>query len=320
MDQPLNSSPPDLSKWISVKERGAISHTGTIYRSLDGSLYLRTGNEMAIRAEAEFAKAAWREGFPVPEVTDAGVFATGVGYFVETSAGIEDFGRLLGREFAETGRISDVLFEAYCGVTLRFLAAQLKPSCRQPWPSQLREGVRLENVLRENPDVPENLFERAVAKAEERTRELPLVLTHGDMTPFNVMPGGVIDFEERFIAPAGYDAITCVTFQRFWDHPLPDGSGTMRSYDFNRTQIDGYLREMDTTCAAAGTPALSPFFDDFLTLKAIWALCYERPSDMASSQVARWNWRRRVAMYCAERYLSDAPIESELFRSVGLAS
>ncbi len=303
-----------------MKERGAIFRAGAVYRSPDGSLYLRTGSEAAIRAEAEFAEAAWREGFPVPEVTDVGVFATGLGYFVETSAGEEDFGRLLGREFAGAGRISDALFEAYRGVTLRFLAAQLKPSCRQPGPSKLREGVRLGNVLRENPDLPEDLFERAVAKAEERTRDLPLVLTHGDLTPFNVLPVGVIDFEERFVAPAGYDAITCVTFQQFWDHPLPDGSGTMRSYDFSRTQIDGYLRGMDAACAAACAPALSPFFDDFLMLKAIWALCYERPSDMASAQVTRWKWRRRVATYCAEHYLSDAPIESESFRAVGLAS
>lgn len=311
------AAPPDLKNWVFVKERGAIAHTGDVYCSPDSSLYLRTGEAAAIRNEAEFGRMVWQNGFPVPEVMEIGTLSGGLGYFIETSAGTENFGEVLGREYAATGSISDKNFAAFCEISLRFLAAQLKPSCRQSGPSELRDGIQIENVLRENPDVAD-LLERAVAKAEERTKELPLVLTHGDLSPFNILPGGVIDYELRFIAPVGIDAVTSIAFQRLWDHPQPSGSGTMRLWDFDSQQIAGFTAQADALFAAQALPLLSAFFDDFLMLKAMWALSYERPANLQSPQAQRWRSRKRVAAYCAECALSGKLIESELFRSIGL--
>ncbi len=317
MDQISRKAAPNLSDWVFVKERGAIACTGDVYRSPDGKLYLRTGEVSATHSEAEFGRTAWQNGFPVPEVIEIGLFPNGLSYFVEKSVGTENFGDLLDHEYAVTGGISDETFASFCGTSLKFLAAQLKPSCRQAGPSQLRKGIQLANVLHQNPDVAE-LLERAVGKAEDRTHGLPLVLTHGDLSPFNILPGGVIDFEERFIAPAGLDAVTSIAFQRLWDHPKPDGTGTMRLWDFNQQQIAGFLLQADALFAAQGLPALSAFFDDFLMLKAIWALSYERPADLSSAQAQRWQWRKRVAVYCAENYLLEKPIETESFRAIGL--
>ena len=206
---------------------------------------------------------------------------------------------------------------AFRAINLQFLTAQINLSCRQIGPSELRGGIQMANVLHQNPDVAD-LLEQAVAKAEERMLGLPLVLTHGDLSPFNIMPGGVIDFEERFIAPAGYDAITCIAFQRLWDHPMSDGTGTMRLWDFDPRQIAGFLSQADDLFAAQGLPPLSGFFDDFLMLKAIWALSYEKPDDLQSPQMRRWLWRKRVAIYCAECVLADKSIESASFRTIGL--
>ncbi len=308
---------PDFEDWIFVKERGAISCTGSVYHSPDITLYLRTGEESVIRQEAEFGRRTWQSGFPVPEVTDIGMLPNGLGYFIEASVGSENFGELLRREYAATGSVSDKTFADFCEISLRFLAAQLEPSCRQSGPSQMRDGIQLENVQQQNPDVAD-LLEQAVAKAEERAKTLPLVLTHGDLSPFNILPGGVIDFELRFVAPAGLDAVTAIAFQRLWDHPKPDGTGTMRLWDFDRKQIADFLSKADTLFAAQGLPPLSAFFDDFLLLKAIWALSYERPPDLSSAQFQRWQWRKRVATYCAENYLLEKPIETESFRAVGL--
>jgi len=309
--------PPNLEEWVFVKERGAITRTGAVYRSADGKFYLRTGAASIIRGEAEFGRETRRQSFPVPEVTEIGQFPDGSGYFVETSAGTETFGEILGREWAANGTISDDTFHNFCGVSLRFLAAQLQPSCRQAGPSQLRIGIQLPNVLRENPDLAD-LFEQAVTKAERRTSGLPLVLTHGDLSPFNILPGGVIDFEERFVAPAGLDAVTSIAFQRLWDHPKPDGGGTMQLWDFSRRQIAEFLLQADALFTAPGLSGLSTFFDDFLMLKAIWALCFERPGDLSSIQAQRWQWRKRVAVSCAENTLLEKPIESERFRLIGL--
>lgn len=317
MDKLSQTAAPHLEDWIFVKERGATAHIGDVYRSSDGGLFLRTGEVAAIRSEAAFGKMLWQNGFPVPEVTEVGQTPDGLGYFIEKSVGIENFGHLLGREYAATGRISDETFETFSAISLQFLAAQLNPLCRQYGPLQIRAGIRLENVLSQNPDVAD-LLEQAVAQAKKRTQELPLVLTHGDLSPFNIMPGGVIDFEERFVAPAGLDAITSIAFQQLWDHPRPDGTGTMRLWDFSRRQAAEFLSQADAIFVAQGLPLISAYFDDFLMLKAIWALSYERPDDLQSPQGRRWLWRKRVTVYCAKFYLAGKPIESASFRAIGL--
>ena len=311
------AQPPNLKNWLFVKERGALAHFGDVYRSADGSFYLRTGEAVTIRREAEFGRMAWQNGFPVPEVTEIGQLPDGLGYFVEKSVGTENFGDLLGCEYAAAGNIGDETFAAFCKISLQFLTAQLRPPCRQDQPTQLREGIQLANVLHQNPDVVD-LLQQAVAKVEDRMQDLPLVLTHGDLSPFNILPDGIIDFEVRFIAPAGLDAITCIAFQRLWDHPKPDGTGTMRLWDFSRRQVVDFLSQADALFAAQDLPPLSVHFDDFLMLKAIWALCFERPDDLNSAQVQRWLWRKRVAVYCAQCVLAEKPIASESFREIGM--
>lgn len=317
VDQLSQAAAPNLDDWMFVKERGATVRNGDVYRSLDGDFYLRTAESAAIGREAEFGRMAWRQGFPVLEVTEIGQLPGGLGYFIEKSVGTENFGDLLRREYAATGSISDETFDTFRAISLQFLAAQLKPSSRQHGPSQMRAGTRVGNVLSQNPDAAD-LFNRAVAQAENRTKELPLVLTHGDLSPFNIMLNGVIDFELRFVAPAGLDAITSIAFQQLWDHPKPDGTGTMRLWDFSRRQVADFLMQADALFTAQGLPLLSTFFDDFLMLKAIWALCYERPDDLSSAQAQRWQCRKRVATYCAECCLAGKPIKSESFRAVGL--
>ena len=317
MDQFDQIALPDLTQWIFVKERGAIARSGNVYCSADGSCYLRTGEMAAIRREADFGRMARQQGFPVPEVIEIGQLPTGHGYFVEKSLGTENFGSLLGREYSAAGSVSAESFDAFSEISLRFLAAQIHPTSRQSGPSELRVGIQMENVLHQNPDMAD-LLEQAVTLAEGRTQELPLVLTHGDLSPFNIMPGGVIDFEERFVAPAGLDAVTSIAFQRLWDHPKPDGTGTMRLWDFSRRQIADFLGQVDKLCASNNVPLLSGYFDDFLMLKAIWALCYEWPDDLSSAQTQRWLWRKRVAAYCAECILADKQIESGSFRAIGL--
>lgn len=317
MDEFSPIAAPHLEDWIFVKERGAIARSGDVYRSFDGSFYLRTGKVNAIRSEAAFGRMAWQKGFPVPEVTEIGQLPNGLGYFVEKSAGAENFGNLLHGEYAVTGSISDETFSSFSAISLQFLTAQVNPSCRQTGPSELRGGIQMANVLHQNPDLA-GLLGQTVTKAETRLQGLPLVLTHGDLSPFNILPGGVIDFEERFAAPAGLDAVTAIAFQRLWDHPMPGGTGTMRLWDFTPQQVADFLSQADAVFTAQGFPALSVYFDDFLMLKAIWALSYEKPDDLQSPQVRRWLWRKRVAVYCAECVLAEKPIESGSFRTIGL--
>lgn len=305
----------DLTEWKLIKDRGAITKTGQVYRSPDGKKILRTGSPDGIAQEAKFVREISRRGFPTPEVTGSGLTKDGLGYFIETSVGEQHFGDIFREEYAKHGGIQDASFNVFASICLRFVEAQLKPENQQKGPSQLREGIQLANVVEENSDLS-SLLEDAVAAAEAQIGDLPLVLSHGDLTPFNTLERGVIDFEQRFVAPVGYDAITCVTFHRFFDHPKPDGTGTMRNWEFRSEQMSDYLTRLDSLCERAEIPALSHYFDDFLMLKSVWSLCYEKALD--SPQFHRWQWRRHVARYCMECYLAGKPIESEEFRSVGL--
>ena len=80
--------------------------------------------------------------------------------------------------------------------------------------------------------------------------------------------------------------------------------------------MSDYLTRLDSLCERAEVPVLSPYFDDFLMLKSVWSLCYEKALD--GPQFHRWQWRRHIALYCMERYLAGMPIVSEEFRSIGL--
>lgn len=313
----LDQNTVDLTEWRLIKVRGSIAKTGQVYRSPDGQEILRTGSPDGIAQEAEFLREISRRGFPIPEVTASGRTKDGLGYFIETSVGEQNFGDIFRDEYARHGEIQDASFTAFASICLRFVEAQLKPENQQKGPSQLREGIQLANVLEENSDLS-SLLEDAVAAAEARIGDLPLVLSHGDLTPFNTLERGVIDFEHCFVTPVGYDAITCVTFHRFFDHPKPDGTGTMRNWEFRSEQMSDYRTRLDTLCERAGAPGLSPYFDDFLMLKSVWSLCYEKSDVPDSPQFHRWQWRRNVARYCMECYLAGMPIESEEFRSVGL--
>ena len=317
----LSNTSLDLECWRFVKKRGPDRRSGNVYCSEDSSFYLRTGEVSAIHSEAEFVKMAKDHGFPVPQVVDVGLLPDGTGYFVETSAGAENFSSLFRRESAAAGEISDALFDTFRAVVFQFLAAQLKPLCRQPEPSQLREGLRIDKVQKQDPDIAGRV-EQAVAKAKNRMRQLPLVFTHGDLSPFNIMPKGIIDFEERFVAPAGYDALTAVMFQRFWDHPKPDGTGSMLLWDFNRQQISRFLLQADQLYVQEGVPPLSVFFDYFLMLNGIRALALvsDKPEDMDAFEVQHWQWRKRVALHCIEKYLADEPIQSDAFGAIGRGS
>jgi len=313
----MHSDNIDLNEWTKIKDRGALTKFGAVYRSCDGMLILRTGNAELITSEAEYSADAGRRGFPVPELVATGILPSGMGYFIERSVGERTFAEILRREYEEYGRVSDESFQNLTNMAGRLLAAQIAYGNRQHDTSQLRLGIQLPNVLHENSDVSPDLLESVVAKVEDDTSGLPVVLSHGDFAPFNILAGGIIDFECRFIAPAGYDVIRCLIFHRLWDFPQPDGTGTNALWEFSPSQMSGYLREMDQVCAQSDVPPVSPFLDAFLVLNAIWALCYERTEDRHSPQFWRWQWRKRVAVHCAERFLAGTPIDMGDFRRIG---
>jgi len=298
------------TNWNFVKARTL--GQGAVYLSADGNRYLRTGSDEYIRDEAEFAKSIHDMGFPVPEVLSDGTIDANTYYFTESSLGTKTFGDAFREEYRDSGAIDETSFGQYCRVASLFLIAQLKSATSIGEQSNLRDGVNLDNVIEENPDLGKEALEEAFAKAVARVAILPLVLTHGDFGPFNMLPGGVIDFEHKFIAPAGFDVITSPFVGRFWNFTWPDGTKQL-AYDFSERQIQHYLDTIDSTASSLGLKNLSIFTDDMVLLKAIWDTSFEKQiaEDLGNSY--RWQNKKETLRYCVNQYVADLPIDTSTF-------
>lgn len=297
--------------WEYVKDRTL--ERGQVFRLADGSQYLRTGNQAQIAEEAAFARHVQASGFPVPEVLEEGTLPDGTAYYTEKSLGGETFGVQFYHEHKQHKQVSDETFNRYIATSVRFLRAQLDPQNHLKGPSELREGSNIENVLEENPDIDSGRLEAAFRKTTIRLGRLPLVLSHGDFGPFNILANGVIDFEHKFTAPVGFDVLTNVFAGRFWN--FEKNGQHMLAFDFSEEQIARYLSAIDEAATALDVEQLSQYTDDMLLLKAIWSLSYEkRAAELHGTGPEKWQWRKGTLEYCLDRYLAGEPIDTTTFR------
>lgn len=300
----------ESNKWDFVKARTV--GQGTVYLSKDSDRYLRIGPSNSIRDEVEFAKTLHDMGFPTPKVLSDGEIDADTYYFTESSIGTRTFGDIFREEYAANGVVGETSFDQYCHIANLFLVAQLKsaPSIREP--GNLREGVNLDNVIEENPDLDKEILVEAFAIAEANAENLPQVLTHGDLGPLNMLPGGVIDFEHKFIAPVGFDVLTSPFTSRFWNFTAPDGASQL-AYDFSEEQIRKYLDTIDATASDFGLEGLSSFTDDMILLKAIWQTSFEKQIAKKLGNDDRWQNKRETLRYCINQYLDGLPIDTTTF-------
>jgi len=296
--------------WNFVKARTI--GQGTVYRSINGDKYLRTGPNKSIHDEVEFAKTLHSMGFPTPKVLSDGEIDADTYYFTESSLGTRTFGDIFREEYSATGVIEETSFDQYCRIARLFLVAQLKsaPSIKEQ--GNLRDGVNLDNVIEENPDLSKEDLEKTFAMAEARVVNLPQVLTHGDLGPLNMLPGGVIDFEHKFIAPVGFDVITSPFTSRFWNFTAPDGTSQL-AYDFSEKQIRKYLDTIDAAASDLGLEDLSSFTDDMILLKAIWETSFEKQIAKKLGNNYRWQNKRETLRYCINQYVASLPIDTTTF-------
>lgn len=309
MDAPRPTLTLHDQSWEYVKDRTL--ERGQVFRSPDGQYFLRTGDRTNLVAEMAFAHDLYARGFPVPEITEDGTL-NDLGYYVERAIGDRTLGERSTLEYRSHGRVSEETFGAICDVTLRFWRAQIKPQNVMDGPSELRIGINIENVIEENPDLDALRLEQALSTVEAHVRDLPLVLSHGDFGPFNLLEEGVIDFEHKFIAPAGFDVLTGVFVGRFWNYT--DGRGRLRlAYDFTDEQIRHYMRLLDEVGTQHGIANMSQYTDDFLLLKAIWSLSFEKAIAQQAGDEIKWHWRKAVLKYCMDQYMAHQPIDTTAF-------
>lgn len=287
---------------------------GVVFVSDDGQSYLRVGDEAEVLGEVNITRELAERGFPVPPIKNTGKLEDGRNYYTEESIGDRVFGDIFIDETKTNGKVSDASFNLFTDIMERYCDAQFDSANFAPHnPDVLAQAISLANVLRNNPPSPEktDAFNAAYEAASKRMQELPWGYAQPDLNAFNILQGGIIDFELAGFAPIGYDVVTNAYFGRMWPEDKV-------AYTFTDEQIAGYQMRIDAVADRKGVPRPSEYLNDFLVLKAIWASSKDKKSEEDPSLYKDfWEWRVALRNWCIEEYLAGRPIDSNQFQRVG---
>jgi len=246
---------------VSVQRPG----TTAVYRC--GNLYLRLGAKNELERDLLLHEQMTANGFPVAKILSKGEYKNYL-YFIEESLGEKHFGDLFAEDIKNTGNISNSLFETFLKITNEFATAQLKTAGQRGSVDEFFEGICLATLCKELPEYAMRI-EKRFSEAMTHLASFPFVLTHGDFNPHNLYPTGVIDLEDSFFGPAGYDLITNLVHINYF--PPSSDYEFFQEYIFNDDQKQRYLDVVDTLYQSKGLPALSPCLPDFEFCRAVWS-------------------------------------------------
>ncbi len=235
-----------------------------IYRSADS--YLRIGSPEKIRRDLELHRRMEGSGFPVAALLAQGE-KDGEVYFIESSLGDTHFGNLFAEDISKIGALREDLFEQFISIAEKFAQAQLTTRIEKKHYEEFSKGIWLDRLCEELPEYADRL--RTIFKrVQEHTQELPFVLTHGDFNPNNLYPAGVIDLEDSFYAPYGYDLVSAVA--HIDSFPSSKEYEYSAKYRFTPLQLEQYMQRMNSISKDIGLAPLSEFADDFEFCRAVW--------------------------------------------------
>lgn len=287
---------------------------GAVYVNATKNKYARTGDASEIHGEVNLTRELKTRGFPVPEVIDEGSLGRGLYYYIESALGDVVFGELFQKETKENNVVSDATFDRFTTVALEYAQAQFDEQNFLPHSrADVARTVLFYNVLRNNPPSEENKkkFNEAFERATDRVLKLPFGYLQSDLNAYNILEGGVIDFENANSGPVGFDILTNATAGRFWPE-------IALAYRVTDEQIGRYNKKIDECSVSMGLPKMSDFRNDFLVLKAIRATHKGKGSeDHQKCNPQFWAWRVRVRDWCIEEYLQGNTIRTREFEKVG---
>ena len=246
-----------------VVQRGGAT---AVYKS--GNEILRIGDRAKITKDLALHKKMEALGFPVARLLGEGE-SGGFGYFIESSLGERHLGNQFAEDVRESGVIRDASFQSLLEIAARFGRAQLKSIVPAHNFEEFAHGIHLDILCEELPDYAaaiQSRFRRCI----ERFAPFPFVITHGDFNPNNLYPEGVIDLEDSFYGPFGFDLVTALVHINY-SPDSPEYEYVAR-YRFTPAQSREYLEVIDSIATGAHLPRLSEFKDDFEFCRAAWSL------------------------------------------------
>lgn len=235
-----------------------------IYRN--GSVYLRIGADAKIAEDSALHKKMENFGFPVAKLLGEGKYQE-MAYFIEESLGEDCFGRIFKRETETTGQVSDETFEKFLDISIQFAEAQLKTATDEKDWENFRKGIHLDILCQEMPDEKDKIIKK-YNRIEERLKVFPFGILHGDFTPFNVYPKGIIDIEDSFRGPIGYDLGALLEIQNWF--PEKSDDEFYRVYKLTENQRSKFIQSIDSIYLNQELPKVFDYLADFDFMKGIW--------------------------------------------------
>ncbi len=256
-----------------------------IYANASRTRYVRMGATQDVRRELAFQKELLQGGFPVAAVLQQGTYGL-LAYWIEESLGAAHFGDLFAVDMEHDGVISDLRFDQFLEIVVRFQQAQQKTMRTISLDGEnLMQTVYFEELVKELPDAQAKMWD-AWHKMTRVLKTLPLCLTHGDFLPNNIMERGVIDLADHFEGPIGFDMVNAITTS-YW-FPGTMGFEYRRRSSFSESQIDTYLEAVRSYTADQRSWDILDYFDSLFLLRACWWTV--RNQDMPLLQ--EWRYER----------------------------
>ena len=136
-----------------------------------------------------------------------------------------------------------------------------------------------------------------------------------DLNQFNILEGGVIDFELVGYGPIGYDLLFCSRWHRWFT------SDTTSQYHLNYLLSPEQVAEADAIVARYaekyGLPSPAKHMAAFTLIKSAWGLTSTKTFDEEpESKQAFYRYRARILTLCVDAYLKGEAIDPLTFPEV----
>lgn len=257
-----------------------------IYRGKDS--YVRIGPARVIAPDLALHRAMEAEHYPVAHILAEGMLGADQ-YFVEESLGTHSFRTLFQEDCEQTGVISDANFLTFTRVMKRLLDAEMR-ALESEWDTtDFAAGIRLPVLMSELPRHADALYARFEA-ALPRIKKIPGTLTHGDCNPANMYAGGIIDLEDSFRGPLGYDCVSAISTID-WT-PRTKQYEFHAQYSFTDEQKKQYLQTLSKKAGKVRLD-LTALYEDFAFCRAVW-LCTGMG---AWPRLQQWRYEKLVDTY-----------------------
>lgn len=247
---------------------------GMVLKSQARDAYARLGPKESALEEQIHTVSLHERGFPVARVLDSGNYGEAEWYFIEESLGEQPFHIQFANEHKESGEVSDVTFTKYQNVMQHYIDAQFSEQNR----STITAKEFVENAIPDTQIVANyalcgkdvDRYHQAIALATERLNDAPMGVLQYDLNPFNILDGGMIDFELVGYGPLGYDALLVSLWHRWFSSDT--NSRYHVAYYLSESQINTIAEMVNAAAKHAGLPEPQQYMQEFLLIKTAWGV------------------------------------------------